>query len=493
MKTLLWLLVVVCVGLSVTGPIIDPDLWWHLVVGRWIVAHAAIPHVDYWNSFSGGAPWRAYSWAIEVVLALFERWGGLNALMLLKMLLAVALSLALASTYSRLSRDWFFGLVAGVFTIAGCYNHFTLRPQSLVWVLFVLTLLAAEMCTKASSGRRPFVALIALMIMWANCHITTAIGLGAIACWCFGRVPSRRFLAIMLCAFAGTLITPYYGGEWLTFFSKTSHPLSLRAIAEFQPATIMQYSTAFICIGWTFFGVLSYPHFLRLGWGRLVGAAALLLAGLAVVKFLPFALIFVVACCAALWADCDRGLPLKEALRRLQAIVQRLPAEGAAFVLVCFAIVSAVGLWKSPLDRRIVPIEAVDFIESRGLLHPVITDFGRGGYLMYRFSHPNGEPRHKVSIDGRTNVVPAHVMKAYLAAERGEESWREYFSLVDPQTALWNSQSPIIAILKATGDWCEVLRTGDTAWGYVVMITRNQFIAARDLSSPNCQSPDTQS
>ena len=31
----------------------DPDIYWHIVVGRWILAHHAVPHADIFFLFQG--------------------------------------------------------------------------------------------------------------------------------------------------------------------------------------------------------------------------------------------------------------------------------------------------------------------------------------------------------------------------------------------------------------------------------------------------------
>ncbi|WKZ57246.1 MAG: hypothetical protein QY326_00880 [Bdellovibrionota bacterium] len=478
MKALVWTLVALCCGLSLTGPIIDPDLWWHIVVGKWILAHGAVPVTDHWNAFGAGQAWRAYSWSNEIVLALAEQVGGPQGLIALKMLLGAVLAVGLSWCFSRLANSFFVGLLLGIFALASCYNHFTLRPQSFVWILFVGVIVAAESVIRGHAPKRAVAALFLLMVLWANSHITTVLGLAALGSWTFARIPVRTWLCLLLIAFSGTLVTPYVGGEWLTFLAKTSHPLALRAIAEFQPATIMQYSTGFLLIGLFLLSTLLAPNFRSCGVGPLLGVLGFSVAGLAVVKFLPFGVLYVTAVIALMWnrpAGSAGAAAIRQGVEKLQQVLNRIPEQGAAFLLVCIGILSGVALWRNPIDLRLVPKEAVDFIESRGLLHPVITDFGRGGYMMYRFSDGKGEPLHKVFIDGRTNVVPADVMNAYMDAERGREGWERYFDMVQPQTVLWSNQSPIIAILKATGKWCEVLRTGTDVWGYVVMVNRPQF------------------
>ena len=72
MRIVLWLSALIAVGLYIAGPLVDPDLWWHITAGRWMIAHGEVPTVDYWNMFGVGKPWRAYSWSVEVIFAAVE-------------------------------------------------------------------------------------------------------------------------------------------------------------------------------------------------------------------------------------------------------------------------------------------------------------------------------------------------------------------------------------------------------------------------------------
>ena len=46
----------------------DPDTQWHVAVGRWIVAHGAVPWTDLFSHTFAGQPWIAKEWASQVVL-----------------------------------------------------------------------------------------------------------------------------------------------------------------------------------------------------------------------------------------------------------------------------------------------------------------------------------------------------------------------------------------------------------------------------------------
>src|SRR5260370_33390674 len=54
--------------LLATRPIVDPDIWWHLREGQWIVSHYAGPTTDPFAAYGLGKPWIAYSWLFEVLV-----------------------------------------------------------------------------------------------------------------------------------------------------------------------------------------------------------------------------------------------------------------------------------------------------------------------------------------------------------------------------------------------------------------------------------------
>src|SRR5579859_7175500 len=47
----------------------DPDTYSHIAIGRWIIAHRAVPAVDLFSFSMRGAPWIAFEWLSEVIYA----------------------------------------------------------------------------------------------------------------------------------------------------------------------------------------------------------------------------------------------------------------------------------------------------------------------------------------------------------------------------------------------------------------------------------------
>jgi hypothetical protein len=500
MRAFLWASVAIWVGSYICLSVADPDLWWHIAVGKWILSHQTVPRQDYWNMFGAGQPWRAYSWSNEIVFALTDRWWGEKGLALLQLLLGVVLACALFAVNGKISRDWFFGTLLGVYSTAGCFNHFTLRPQVLVWILFACAIAISDSIVERGISKARLALLAATGCVWANTHLTAILGLGTIFLWTVESAGLRpawgRAIKAGAAFFAGTLVTPYLGGEWLTFLSKGGHPLKYQMIAEFQPATILQYSTVFVLLQFVFLIVVSFSSRYLPTLARSVLVGGLTIAGLTAVKFLPFAVISLSALTAVWWREtADRGgeessNDLAKGLRLLKGKFQGLATEtyGAiAFFVMCLAIVNIKGLVDAPLNLAMVPKSAVDFIEEQQLEHPLLNEFGAGGYLMYRFSNDDGTPRRQVSIDGRTNVNPPEVWDMYAASLQGRSTWRDYIHAVKPKTILWRQGGPMVSLLLETGQWCRVFATGSNDEDFVVFVRREDFLArANPLTSSNC-------
>jgi hypothetical protein len=187
-------------------------------------------------------------------------------------------------------------------------------------------------------------------------------------------------------------------------------------------------------------------------------------------------------------ARAHSSLPLIESISRLKALILgRIPPEGFSFLMIAGAIVFVWNGLQAPLSARVIPAAAVDFIQDKDLPGPLLNDFGRGGYLMYRFAGRDGSPGPLVSIDGRTNLIPGDVWKKHQAAQFGKENWREYLDLVKPRTILWSNESPLIAILIASQEWCRVFNNRSDREGFSVFISREEYeLRAEQLTSDNC-------
>lgn len=494
MRRFLYLVVLLAIASGITLSISDPDFWWHAVVGRWIIAHHAVPWVEHWNEYAAGKPWIAYSWSNEVLYALVDRYGGPLALVGCDLALALLLCLSLAYCLGRVSGDYLFGLALTACAAAACSMHFELRPQTLSWITFVWILYLAEQCRVRGVHLRQALGLVLAAAVWANTHLSLVLGIGAGSLWLLEgpKLSSavRQVLPFVILLLLGSLLTPYHGEEWLTFFTMADHPFAHPYIREFQPATLHHATADLVLLLFIVLSLLLHykPNALRPA--QVISGVIFVVAGFMVVKFIPFAAIMVVFLIAALWRSAGGEPtalgPLSEGLHRARArlVTLRTPAQIALIVGFLGLIAWNVHwLVLEPVYYSVFPVEAVNFIEKSNLPRPLLNDFNSGGYLIYRFSNADGTPREKVVMDGRTNVNDPRVVRGYLHALQGDLWWESLFDLVKPKTVLWPNQFPLVTILLQDPRWCQVFPTAEmkeSSSGWSVFITREEFDKRRD-------------
>jgi hypothetical protein len=450
-----------------TPSLSDPDLWWHIVVGRWIVANQNVPSVDLWTQFGEGMVWRAYSWVFELYVALIDRYLFDLGLVLSQLAFTLLLFFSFYLAYKALSRSSGFALLLSCYSLAAIYNHISLRPQLIVWSLAALSIACL-----AKQGKVPWKRLIILIAFWANLHISTILGLLIIAVWSSNIVEYKKRIFLLLILFLASFLTPYLGGEWRTMFETATHPLLHDAVAEFKSANFSQYSTIFAVL----LLIISVAFYLqsikKIAHEKVVLSLVFLIAGLSFVKFLPFAILTLSAIVAELWSDQEvRRSQLALGFDKLINGLSNLPIQGMAFFLFCVSALNINSLVKNPLDLNIVPKKMMDFSIMHHLPTPYLNTFGQGGYIMYRYANQDGEVAAKVSIDGRTNLISDQLWRNFIIALNGREGWQRYIEQVGAQTIFWLRESPLSNLLREQQEeWCEVYRDGRAERGNVIFI-----------------------
>jgi len=173
-------------GLAVYVPLLfaaravlgDPDTYWHIAVGRWIIAHREVPRFDVFSFSMPGAPFAPPEWLAELGIAwLYDRfgWGALVAATALS--LAAALTMLLRALLRSLMPAQ--ALIATVLATLLVLPHLLARPH--VLTLPVLVWWASELVAARGADRAPPLWLVPLMTLWANLHSSYIFGLGLAA------------------------------------------------------------------------------------------------------------------------------------------------------------------------------------------------------------------------------------------------------------------------------------------------------------------------
>jgi hypothetical protein len=157
----------------------DPDLWWHLRLGRWILDNRVVPHQELFSFTAAGHPMVAHEWGSEVLFSLVSRVGGLLAVALLMAAVGWSALVALALRSRARGAGPVVTAVAVLVGARAAEPVLGTRPQVITVALVCWTLLLAE--RHLARGGRAVWLLAPLGLVWANLHGAFVIGVGALA------------------------------------------------------------------------------------------------------------------------------------------------------------------------------------------------------------------------------------------------------------------------------------------------------------------------
>jgi hypothetical protein len=395
----------------------DPDTFWHIAIGRWIIAHATVPDHGIFSATMANAPWIDQEWLAEILMG----WGydhfGFAALTVGTALCeAAAIAITLRVLLSILAPVH--AMFATILTGALWFPHIFARPY--VLTIPILVVWVAGLVRARSDNRAPSPWFALLIVLWANLHGSFMFGIGLAALFAseavllapnwHGRVRAALDWGCFCAPAVGAaLITPY-GLHGLLFPFHMINMTALTYIAEWQGVNFSQISAmpfelwlltilfASLSLGWrlprTRIGILLILLAMTLKHARymeLLGVASSLL--LATSLKLPFE-------------------PQEAVTRgdRLMAALAR-PADWRAIVIGAIVlVVSTIALHggdPQPGDATF-PAAAVAEVQSQHLKGPVFNSYEFGGFLIFSGIEP--------FVDGRVELYGDAFMKGYIDA-----------------------------------------------------------------------------
>ncbi len=416
----------------------DPDSWWHVAAGTWMLAHLSVPPVDPFSFSMAGQPWVAHEWLAEVAMALAYAalgWSGVVALFAA----AVAVMTACLARYlARHLRP----LAASVVLLLGvaCVGPSLLaRPHLLALALLVPWL--TGLLRAHEKGERPPSPLLLLMVAWANLHGSFIFGLAlAVPIALEAMLDARRengraredasrivrgWTMFLVAAVLSALITPH-GVEGLRHPFEMSAMKHIVSIGEWQPLDLRQLHPIEIALV-----ALAYALVTRRV--RISAPRLLIVAGLV---WLAFAhgrheMLAGVVGAAVLAQPLGRALgSTPQTLERPGWRVAALWLAGAA-LLFGLRFAQPVARGDSPTS----PVTALAHVPVSLLEEPVFNSYEFGGYLIFQHVRP--------FIDGRADMYGDAFMFAFLDAmrpdraafERLVEQYRIRWALLDARAS----------------------------------------------------------
>lgn len=415
-------------SLAAMKPVVDPDIWWHLRTGQWIVENGAVPKTDPFSSYEMAKTWIAYSWLFDVLVYGLFRTFGLTGLVIYTLIMSLLITVALHALVSRLEPRFPVAALITAVGIASMVPMLSPRPWLFTILFFIIELdIILLVCRSGNRGR--LLLLPPLFIIWANTHIQFIYGLFVLALATAEPLIYRLLpilsthtnsekislwsllLITLLCATA-TIATPYHFYLYRVVVEYMAQTVPFQHIDELLPVRFGSLPEWLVLIS-TLGAVLS------IAWRRELRPFLLLLivAGI----FLSFRvrrdLWFVVVAAAIIIASIGtRESPAE----RFPMTTLRASLVSAAILITLAGVAWFRNISEGHLEEavaKIYPVSAAAAVEQHAYPGPLYNHLNWGGYLIWRL------PNLPVSMDGRTNLHGDKRIERSVKTWTGAQDW----------------------------------------------------------------------
>jgi hypothetical protein len=442
------------VSLSMKSQIVvDPDIWWHLRVGQWILDHGWVPATDPFSSYGQGKPWVAYSWLFEVMAYGLYRSFGLVGIVIYTIVLSLGITAALYSLVRKFEHRVANAIAITGIGILAMTPIFMPRPW-LFTILFFIIELDLLLAARRSGNYRRLLLLPPLFALWANLHVQFIYGLlplGLVAAeplieqlfrrpFSFKNLKTgfnaRQWLIVAACVMA-TLANPYHLKLYAPVIEIMSQTGAYNYVSELLAPDFRNITH------WTLLALTIWAAF-TLGRQLEVKPFPILLfiAG-AFVSFRSSRDVwFVVTAAIAIIASSRPALEVKDhsALTKAQALV-----IATTIGILTIFVAQARNISEGALQNAVAgkyPVTAVNVVNERGYSGPLYNHFDWGGYLIWRL------PRLPVSMDGRTNIYGDERVSHSIETWNGARHWANDPELAAARLVIADASIPLCSLLR---------------------------------------------
>lgn len=407
-------------GIKACTFVLEPDYFWHVKLGNWMIQNKQIMTQDVysWVSAAQPLPEFAHSWLGSIILAIFHNvfsspgspyLGAFVYEVTFFAVLLIVLFFALRKKIPSLGNG-IMGSVVLVFAPAMLAVQFTPRPQMIGNILFTL-MLAVLSSWDESKNKLDIYWLPVISLVWVNAHGGTAPMLlafcGAYLVCGFismraGQITSVKrskqslvHLSVATGLSAAAMLINPYGYKIYTYGFVFNNAACKTGVAEWQPTTIYSGMGIFLIAVFIVILLLSNRTFKLSSLIPVVSMAALTMIYVRGTPYLGIALSFFVA-----------------ANMQPNHIIEDVkPAKNKLWVFVCIlaviSISSAVATHSSLMTEAadsefVVSQEIITSIKENGY-ERLFNDYNAGGYLIYSDI--------LVFIDSRADLYPEDVLR----------------------------------------------------------------------------------
>lgn len=470
----------------------DCDTGWHIRTGEWIVSNHQVPARDMFSFSKSGAPWYAWEWLSDIILAWLNSHGGLATVVAAAILL-IAVTFTLLFRLTQRKANPIVAVAVTMVATASSAVHWLARPH-LFSLLFLVLFYCALETVRAGRERFHGVPILAILpvatVLWTNLHggfffgilLLAGYGTGELlkvllaadrsrvaAAWRQGR---NYFLSALACL-AASLANPYFYRLHVHIFQYVTDPFQAQHVVEFltlsfhHPVAI--YFETLLVLG----TAAAIWHATRGSYTEAVLVLMWAHAGLLAARNVPLFGIVAAPIVASALDAWLKKLPelrvaewLRTGARRFAAIaaetaetdaIPRWHLASVAGFLAVAALIYAPnppGLFRPEYDPKSYPAGAVALLKHDPSAR-IFTNDEWGDYLIFRLY-----PGNRVFVDGRSDFYGDDFVQKYLDVMNVKYDWEQTLGQFQINTILLPPSAPLAGALKESNRWRVVYDDG---------------------------------
>ena len=441
-------------------PISPQDYWWYLRLGRDILSSGAVPSADTFTFTRLGQPIYYQAWLAAVVFWGVFKLGGLALTFLLRGLLIAVTYGLLWSLMRRLGAG---PQLAAIFTFLAALassNNWSVRPQLLVYPLFMLTLWVLYDWLRGGSKSLWVLPLISLL--WCNLHGSFVLFFFLVfSALVLGSGDRKRLLPWALASAAVMFINPRGPVIVLDTVDMLVSPSNQSFSVEWHPPVNAGWQMN-LFFGWALalapLAAWSRKRLSRLEWVWLLAFGWLAFSGTRyVIWFLLLMALF-----TAFWLSDLSGRFLDRPTRPGSAPLNF--TIGTVMLLGTLLMLPGIRerWWPAaplPYEAVTTPVDATAWLAKHPELPgPLLSDYAFSSYLIHAL------PERPVWIDTRFSNYPAAQWERFQSLAAAEPAWpaildEERINLVMLARA---TEPRLIQAMSQNSAWCEQYADADT-------------------------------
>jgi hypothetical protein len=457
----------------------DPDPYWQVRVGEWMLDHHRFLTWDIYSYTIPGAPAPTQEWGSQVIVALVYRLSGWPGLMLFADAM-FALTVAHVGRFLLRRLEPLYAVTLACLAGAMLMPALAPRPHTFVWPLVAVWV--ATLVETAEARRGPPWWMLGVMWLWANLHGSFILGLALIVplgveavlaarrtlSYAQYRKVVERWAVFGVAATACVLLNPVgYHALLFPFHMLAMRPL-LAILGEWRSPDFAHPQVLAVWL----LGILALALSGRLKLPLIRSALLLGLLYMALqhqrnISLLGLISPFLLA--GPLAAQAAPAGPDQNVLDRTFRALARPASWATVFIVASASVVAATTILRSANlePTQYAPARAVDALLTSGSPGPLLNDYNFGGYLIFR-----GIP---VYVDGRGDMYGGKfVSDNFDIMNLVRPGFEELLEKQHIQSTLLAVDTPAVRLLDRLPGWTRVY-SDDIA----VVHVRNPRVAAR--------------